>query len=121
MSIFKKKPYRNISKSEVTQEYSCTIRFLDDSEPIQVKFTVSRPATWLYLCVSTDYTVTQGGCLLYIITTGLKLYRCRHIHVPPATSCVYQTTHLTLLFDICSYGHGDYNTNLEADERNRIE
>lgn len=37
MTLFRK----NKSKSELHQEYQCTVRFLDDSEPIQVSFTVS--------------------------------------------------------------------------------
>ena len=37
MTLFRK----NKSKSELHQEYQCTVRFLDDSEPIQVAFTVS--------------------------------------------------------------------------------
>lgn len=35
MTLFRK----NKSKSDVHQEYQCTVRFLDDSEPIQVSFT----------------------------------------------------------------------------------
>ena len=37
MTLFRK----NKSKGELHQEYQCTVRFLDDSEPIQVAFTVS--------------------------------------------------------------------------------
>lgn len=64
MTLFRKSK----SKGDLQQEFQATVRFLDDSEPIHLPFTVSKYSNYH------DFAETE---LLRVLPVEMKSYRLR--------------------------------------------